>query len=45
MYQSYIPPLRALKKLKTARSLPQTVYLYGATGYGKTELVRDTAGI
>ena len=41
MYQSYIPPLRALKKLKTARSLPQTVYLYGATGYGKTELVRQ----
>nr|WP_202621111.1 LuxR C-terminal-related transcriptional regulator [Pseudoflavonifractor sp. 524-17] len=30
-----------MKKLKTARSLPQTVYLYGATGYGKTELVRQ----
>ena len=41
MDQNYIAPAAALKKLKTARSLPQTVYLYGATGYGKTELVRQ----
>lgn len=41
MDQNYIAPATALKKLKTARSLPQTVYLYGATGYGKTELVRQ----
>ena len=41
MDQNYIAPAAALKKLKKARSLPQTVYLYGATGYGKTELVRQ----
>ncbi len=41
MDQNYIAPAGALKKLKTARSIPQTVYLYGATGYGKTELVRQ----
>ena len=41
MDKNYIPPANALKKLKNARSLPQTVYLYGATGYGKTELVRQ----
>ncbi|NBI18967.1 hypothetical protein D1841_15690 [Neglecta sp. X4] len=41
MNKSYIAPKIALKKLKTARSLPQNVYLYGATGYGKTELVRQ----
>ena len=41
MDQNYIAPAAVLKKLKKARSLPQTVYLYGATGYGKTELVRQ----
>ena len=41
MDQNHIAPAAALKKLKKARSLPQTVYLYGATGYGKTELVRQ----
>ena len=41
MDQNYIAPTAALKKLKKARSLSQTVYLYGATGYGKTELVRQ----
>ena len=41
MDQNYIATAGALKKLKTARSIPQTVYLYGATGYGKTELVRQ----
>ena len=41
MDQNYTAPAAALKKLKIARSLPQTVYLYGATGYGKTELVRQ----
>lgn len=41
MDKNYIPPANALKKLKNARSLMQTVYLYGATGYGKTELVRQ----
>ena len=41
MNKSYIAPKIAMKKLKSARSLPQNVYLYGATGYGKTELVRQ----
>ena len=41
MEKHYIPPANALKKLKTARGLSQTVYLWGATGYGKTELVRQ----
>ena len=41
MDKNYAAPAAALKKLKRARSVPQTVYLYGATGYGKTELVRQ----
>lgn len=39
--KSYIAPETALKKLRMARSLGQTVYIYGATGYGKTELVKQ----
>ena len=41
MEKGYIGPAAALRKLKAARGMPQTVYLYGATGYGKTELVRQ----
>ncbi len=41
MDKGYIAPAAALHKLKMAQSLPQTVYLYGATGYGKTELVQQ----
>ena len=41
MDKGYIAPEAALKKLRAARSLGQTVYIYGATGYGKTELVRQ----
>lgn len=41
MDKGYIAPETALKKLRAARSLGQTVYIYGATGYGKTELVRQ----
>ncbi len=41
MDKDYIAPAAALTKLKMAHSLPRTVYLYGATGYGKTELVRQ----
>ena len=41
MDQNYIAPANALKKLKRAQRQPQTIYLYGATGYGKTELVRQ----
>lgn len=40
MEKDYAAPQAALHKLKAARRLGQTVYLYGATGYGKTELVR-----
>ena len=36
-----IPPAAAaLQKLRTARSAPCAAYVYGATGYGKTALVR-----
>ena len=41
MDKGYIAPETALKKLRAAKKLGQTVYLYGATGYGKTELVRQ----
>lgn len=41
MNKGYIAPAAALKKLRAARSLEQTVYIYGATGYGKTELVKQ----
>lgn len=36
----YIPPQRAIEKMKYARTLAETVYIGAATGYGKTELVR-----
>ena len=39
--KGYIAPEAAQKKLRAAKALGQTVYLYGATGYGKTELVRQ----
>ena len=35
----YIKPFEAFKKLESAKLLKQNVYIYGATGYGKTELV------
>ena len=41
MDKSYIAPEVALRKLRAARGLQQTIYIYGATGYGKTELVRQ----
>ncbi len=39
--KGYIAPEAALKKLRVAKGLDQAVYIYGATGYGKTELVRQ----
>lgn len=39
--KGYIAPETALKKLRAARSLGQTAYIYGATGYGKTELIKQ----
>ncbi len=41
MDKAYIVPEAALKKLRVAKGLGQAVYIYGATGYGKTELVRQ----
>ncbi len=38
---AYIRPVAAFKKLETARTTGQNVYIYGATGYGKTELIRQ----
>lgn len=36
---TYVHPKTAWEKLRTAGRLRQDVYLYGATGYGKTELL------
>lgn len=41
MDKGYIAPESALRKLRAANGLGQTVYIYGATGYGKTELVKQ----
>ena len=41
MDKGYIVPEAALKKLRAAKGLGQAVYIYGATGYGKTELVKQ----
>ena len=41
MDKGYIAPEPALRKLRAANGLGQTVYIYGATGYGKTELVKQ----
>lgn len=41
MNRGYIPAPSALKKLKEARSTHKTVSIYGATGYGKTRLVKE----
>lgn len=41
MKNIYIQPRRALEKLKYARALAETVYIGGATGYGKTSLVSN----
>lgn len=40
----YIPPKTANKKMKSAQSLSQTVYLYGISGCGKTAFIRDFLG-
>ncbi|MDY2847876.1 MAG: hypothetical protein SOU50_06620, partial [Oscillospiraceae bacterium] len=38
---SYVKPAAAFKKLDAAKLLKQNVYIYGATGFGKTELVKQ----
>ena len=39
--EKYISPHKALKKIRACRSIGNVAYIYGATGYGKTELVRQ----
>lgn len=39
----YIKPVEAFKKLEAAKLLKQNVYIYGATGYGKTELIKESS--
>ena len=39
--EKYITPHKALKKIRACRSIGNVVYIYGATGFGKTELVRQ----
>ena len=41
MIKDYIAPAAALRKLKSAHTQRQNVYIYGASGYGKTELVQQ----
>lgn len=36
----YIKPAGAFRKLKKAFELKQPVYIYGATGFGKTEMIK-----
>ncbi len=38
--EQYIMPGSAYRKLRAAKSLGQTAYIYGATGYGKTAFVQ-----
>lgn len=41
MERQYVPPETAYHKLRSARNLERNVYLYGATGYGKTTLLKQ----
>ncbi|MGN0650455.1 MAG: LuxR C-terminal-related transcriptional regulator [Oscillospiraceae bacterium] len=38
---TYIRPAAAFKKLEAAKMTKQNVYIYGTTGFGKTELVKQ----
>jgi LuxR family maltose regulon positive regulatory protein len=42
--ENYIRPQAAYNKLRAAELLCQTVYIYAASGFGKTELLRDYLG-
>ncbi|MDD4369619.1 MAG: LuxR C-terminal-related transcriptional regulator [Anaerostipes sp.] len=37
----YVRPLAAYKKWNVSKSMNQTVYLYGASGYGKTTFIKN----
>ncbi|MCQ2524059.1 MAG: LuxR C-terminal-related transcriptional regulator [Lachnospiraceae bacterium] len=41
MNKDYIAPVEAHRKLQLARRMEHNVYLYGATGYGKTTLIKQ----
>ena len=41
MEKNYVAPPEACRKLKLARGLQQNVYMYAATGYGKTTLLKQ----
>ena len=41
MIKDYVAPVAALRKLKSAYNQQQNVYIYGVSGYGKTELVQQ----
>lgn len=41
MDKNYIAPAEAHRKLQLARRMEQNVYMYGATGYGKTTLIKQ----
>lgn len=41
MNECYVTPAEALRKLQLAKGLRTAVYLYGATGFGKTTLVKQ----
>ena len=40
----YIRPRAANKKMRSAQTMSQTVYLYGISGCGKTAFIRDYMG-
>ena len=40
----YFRPKKAVKKMKLAQNMGQTVYIYGVTGLGKTTFVKDYLG-
>lgn len=44
MEKEFICPVEAWKKLKAAKYANRTVYIFGATGFGKTELIRRFLG-
>jgi len=44
MKNSYVKMASAQKKLELAQSMNTAVYVYGATGYGKTKLVENYLG-
>lgn len=44
MDKNYIPASGAYRKLRFSRGMNMPVYIYGATGYGKTMLIRQFVG-